>query len=350
MAWTLSGIAETLGMRFKGHDREVTGIATLEAAGPGDISFLANPKYAHYLPMTRACAVIVTEDHAHDLETALISDNPYIDFGRAVALFAKPQGCFEGLSTQAFIHPEAELGENVSVYPFAFVGARAKVGSGTRIFPGVYIGEDCALGENCTLFPGSVLMTGTTLGKGCLLHAGVVLGADGFGFVRTGKEGGIQKIPQIGAVSIGDNVEVGANSCVDRAALGETSVGNGTKIDNLVQVGHNVTMGEECFIVSQVGISGSTKIGDRVTMAGQAGIAGHLSIGNDVTIGPQSGVAKSIEAGVTCGGSPCVDGKTFMRTLAVMPKLPDMYKRLNQLETELAELKMLIKAGGAEKL
>ena len=337
MTWTLSGIAQTLGMRLKGEDREVSGINTLEAAGPDEISFLANPKYAQYLSMTRACAVIVSEEHAGELQTALISESPYRDFGRAAALFATPQGSFEGLSSQAFIHPEAAMGKDVTIYPFAFVGARAKVGDGSHIFPGVYLGEDCEVGEGCVLYPNSVLMAGTVLGKNCVLHAGVVLGADGFGFARSGA--GIQKIPQIGVTRIGDEVEIGANSCVDRAALGATAVGDRTKIDNLVQIGHNVSLGRECFIVSQVGISGSTKVGDAVTMAGQVGVAGHLSIGNNVTIGPQSGVGKDIAEGVTCGGSPCVDGRTFMRTLAVMPKLPDMYKRLNALEDELAKLK-----------
>ncbi|MDL2272187.1 UDP-3-O-(3-hydroxymyristoyl)glucosamine N-acyltransferase, partial [Desulfovibrio sp. OttesenSCG-928-I05] len=250
MGWTLSGIAETLGMRLKGKDRDVAGIATLEAAGPDDISFLANPKYAQYLPLTKACAVIVTEDQAESLETALISANPYVDFGRAAALFAKPQGSFDGLSSQAFIHPEARLADGVTVYPFAFVGARASIGAGSTLFPGVYVGEDCTVGENCTLYPGSVLMAGTVTGNGCVLHAGVVLGADGFGFARSKELGGIQKIPQIGTTRIGNNVEIGANSSVDRAALGVTSVGDRTKIDNLVQIGHNVTMGEECFIVS----------------------------------------------------------------------------------------------------
>jgi UDP-3-O-[3-hydroxymyristoyl] glucosamine N-acyltransferase len=349
MSWTLSGIAQTLGMRLRGEDCEVTGINTLEAAGPGDISFLANPRYARYLPLTRAAAVIVSEEQAGDLRSALISANPYIDFGRAAALFAKPQGCFTGLSSRAFIHPEAELEPDVTVYPFAFVGARAKIGAGVRLFPGVYVGEECTVGAGSTLYPNSVLMAGTTVGVNCVLHAGVVLGADGFGFARS--PAGIQKIPQIGVVRIGDEVEIGAHSCVDRAALGETRVGDRTKIDNLVQIGHNVTIGRECFLVSQVGISGSTKVGDAVTMAGQAGIAGHLSIGSNVTIGPQSGVARDIADNTTCGGSPCVDGGTFMRTIAVMPKLPDMYKRLKALESELADLRAQLssRAGAAEQ-
>lgn len=344
MAFTASFIAEKLGLVLRGEDREITGINTLENAGPGDISFLANPKYAQFLSATRAGAVIVSEEHAGEVATALVSANPYFDFARAVGFFAEPQGSLSGISPLASVDKDATLGENVTVYPFAFIGPRAAIGAHCRIFPGCYIGEDCRVGEGSVLYPNAVLMAGTVLGKGGIVHAGAVLGADGFGFVRTPL--GIQKIPQIGTVALGDDVEVGANTTIDRAVLGVTSVGDATKIDNLVQLGHNVVVGKECFIVSQVGVSGSTKIGDRATLAGQVGVAGHLKIGAGVTIGPQSGVAKDIPDNTTCGGSPCVDGKTFLRTIAVMPKLPDMYKRLNKLEDELRELKELL---GKEK-
>ena len=341
MAMKISEIAKKLGLALQGEDRTITGVATLEAAGPDQLSFLANAKYAQFLPETRAGAVIVSKDYADKVACALISENPYMDFGRALALFAKEQGSFTGVSDLAFVHPEAVLGENVTVYPFVYVGPRAVIGAGTKLFPGCYVGEDSSVGDKSVLYPNSVLMAGVMLGKGCIVHAGVVLGADGFGFART--PFGIQKIPQIGTVTIGDDVEIGANAAIDRAVLGSTSIGSATKIDNLVQIGHNVIIGKESFIVSQVGISGSTKIGDRATLAGQVGVAGHLSIGNDVTIGPQSGVAKDIPDNTTCGGSPAVDGKTFMRTLAVMPKLPDMHKRLRQLEDEVADLKKLLK-------
>lgn len=340
MGWTLATIAQTLGLRLKGDDRAVTGINTLEAAGPDEISFLANAKYARFLPHTKACAVIVMKEHADVLPRALISENPYIDFGRAVALFAKPQGSFSKTSDASFIHPAAIVEDGCTVYPFVYIGPRAHIGTGTVLFPGCYVGEDCTIGQGCTLYPNVVLMAGTVLGKGCVVHPGAALGADGFGFIR--EANGVQKIPQIGTVRIGDNVEIGANSTVDRAVLGATQVGDDTKIDNLVQIGHNVTIGRRSFLVSQVGISGSTKVGDDVTMAGQVGVAGHLTIGNGVTIGPKSGIAKDIADGVTCGGAPAVEGRTYLRTLAVMPKLPDMYKRIGQLEQELADLRKLL--------
>lgn len=337
MVRRLSEIAGLLGLELRGEDREVSGVNTLEAAGPDEISFLANPRYMGQLSTTRAGAVIVAAEHAQDVPVALVSANPYFDFGRTLALFARKQGSFEGVSEQAVVHPEAVVGEGCTVYPHVYIGPRARIGAGTVLFPGCYIGEDCVVGGGCTLYPNVVLMAGVEIGDDCILHAGVVLGADGFGFART--EFGIQKIPQVGTVRIGSDVEIGANTTIDRSVLGVTTVGDGTKIDNLVMLGHNVEMGRNCLIVSQVGISGSTKVGDDVTMAGQVGVAGHLSIGSGVTIGPKSGVAKDIPAGETVGGAPAVDKSTYMRTLTVMPKLPDMYKRLGKLEKELAELK-----------
>ncbi len=340
MEWTLSRLAQNLDLTLKGPDAPISGINTLEAAGPGEISFLSNPKYISQLGSTRACAVIVSEEFAAGLERALISKNPYLDFARAVQLFARPQGGFSGRSGQAGIHPEAEVHPSATVYPFVFIGPRARVAQDCQLFPGVYVGEDCEIGKGCILYPNAVLMAGTRLGEGCILHAGCVLGADGFGFARA--EGGIRKIPQIGSVRIADDVEIGANSTIDRGALGPTSVGRSTKIDNLVQIGHNVSVGEQSLLVALTGIAGSAKIGDRVTLAGQAGVAGHLKIGNDVTLGPKSGVAKDVPDNFTGGGAPVVDGSTYLRTLSVMPKLPEMHKRLVQLERQVRELKALI--------
>lgn len=340
MGLSLSLIAEKLGLELRGEDREISGLNTLEDAGENELSFLANSKYIQFLPQTRAGAVIVSAEYADKVHTALISRSPYVDFGRALTLFAKKQGSFSGVSEQAWVDPAALLEEGVTVYPFAFIGPRVRLGKGCRIFPGCYVGEDSIIGEGSVLYPNVTLMAGTRVGKKCVIHAGVVLGADGFGFART--PAGIQKIPQIGTVSIGDDVEIGANTAVDRAVLGETRIGDSSKLDNLIQVGHNVQIGKESFIVAQVGISGSAKLGDRATVAGQAGISGHLKIGNDVTIGPQSGVTKDIPDNQTCGGTPCVDGRTFLRTLTVMPKLPDMYKRLKALEDELEKIKGLV--------
>ncbi len=333
---SLSKVAQLLSLSLKGEDKEVTGVNTLELAGPCDVSFLANPKYIDKLENTKAGAVIIAPEHADKVECALVSENPYLDFGRILHVFAKKQGSFEGISELAHICDEVELGQSVTIYPFAYIGPNVKIGNNVTIFPNVYIGENCQIGDNSILYPNCVLMSDTVLGDKCIIHAGVVLGADGFGFIRDNDI--VNKIPQIGKVIIGNSVEVGANTTIDRAVLDSTKIKNHTKIDNLVQVGHNVEIGECSLIVSQVGISGSTIIGKNATFAGQAGIAGHLKIGDNVTIAPKSGVAKDIADNATVGGAPAVDQMTFMKTLTLMPKFPELFKRISKLEKELAKL------------
>lgn len=334
MLLKLSEIAQILGLVLQGNDVEIVGVNTLQAAKPNEISFLSNPKYTHQLASTQAGAVILSKEHAHAIPRALISDEPYKDFGKALSLFAKPQGCFSGISQQAYIHPEAIVASTTTIYPYVFVGARAIIDERVILFPGVYIGEDCRIGEGSILYPHAVLMANTSIGKNCIIHPGAVIGSDGFGFAPSPM--GIQKIPQVGNVTLKDNVEVGANTTIDRATLGTTGIGDNTKIDNLVQIAHGVNVGKNTFLVSQVGVSGSTQIGDHCTIAGQTGIAGHLTIGNNVTLGPQSGVAHSIPDNKTMGGSPTVDRNTYLRTLSLMPRFPELFKRITKIEKLLA--------------
>lgn len=343
----LSELAARLGLTLRGGDREVSGVNTLEAAGPLEVSFLANPKYAGLLASTRAGAVIVAEAHADSVATALVSANPYLDFARTLTLFARPQGCMAGKSDLAFVHPEAGVAGDVTLYPFAFVGARAVLAEGCVLFPGAYVGEDCVLGPGCVLYPGAALMAGTRLGARVVVGPGAVLGSDGFGFAESGA--GREKIPQVGVVEVGDDVEFGANCAVDRAALDKTRIGRGAKIDNLVQVGHNVVLGEDCVLVAQVGISGSTKVGNRVIMAGQVGVAGHLTIGDGVVIGPKSGVPHDILPGKVVGGIPVMDRGLYLRNLALAPKLPDLARRVAAMERELAGLKAQLSKGEAHE-
>ena len=342
--YKLSEIAEKLGVKlvFKddAEDIVITGINTLEEAGPTELSFLANPKYAAQLASTKAGAVIVRPEHEGDVVRALVTENPYPMFAQALTLFTQPQGSFSGISHLACVSPEAQLGEGCTVYPFTYIAPRAVLGKGCTIFPGCYIGEDCELGDGCVLYPRVVLMAGTKVGDFCVFQPGAVIGAEGFGFARTGE--GIKKVPQIGRVVMGEHVEVGANAAIDRAALSTTVVGDGTCIDNLVQIGHNVRIGKDCLIVSQVGISGSTHVGDNVTMAGQAGVAGHLHIGNNSTIGPQAGVAKDIAEGQVVGGSPTVDYNTYLRNATLMPKLPELFKRVARIEKELGHKPIIV--------
>lgn len=347
MKLRLSELAAKLGLTLKGEDREFCGLNTLEDASPSEVSFLANPKYKHFLKATNACAVILAEDMADEVDTALISANPYVDFARAASFFVHRESEFSGISPLAVIHPEAKIGEGCTIHPHAHIGARAELGDGCVLFPGAYVGDNSRLGKGCTLYPNAVVLAGVQLGNHCVLNPGAVIGTDGFGFTRS--HGQMHKVPQIGTVHLDDGVDVGANACIDRSTLGATSVGKDSKIDNLVQIGHNVRLGEQCLIISQVGIAGSTRVGDRVVMAGQAGIAGHITIGDDVVIGPQAGVPKDIPAGTTGSGSPFVDNRTYMRTAIVLPKLPDMYRRVQQLEKELDALKLELQARQADK-
>lgn len=334
--YLLSELANMLGIPFKGDDIEIHGVSTLSEASQNELSFLSNPKYASQVENTQAGAVILLEEHADKVQNALISPEPYAHFAYCIHLFADKEGSFEGISSFASLHPEAVIGENCTIYPFVYISAKAKIGDNCRIFSGCYIGENVEIGDNCTLYPNSVLMSGTVLGCDCTIQPGAVLGGEGFGFIRHG--GAIHKIPQIGTVQLGNNVEIGCNATIDRAALTSTRVGNGTCIDNLVQLGHNVQVGENTFIIAQVGVAGSTIIGDNCTLAGQVGIAGHLNIGDNVTIGAQAGVMSNIEAGRVVSGSPTMDYQTYMRNGVCQPKLPDLFKRVSKLEKALAEL------------
>ncbi|GAB1410818.1 UDP-3-O-(3-hydroxymyristoyl)glucosamine N-acyltransferase [Desulfovibrionales bacterium] len=332
----LSEIASYLGLEFSGKDREITGANTLASATSSEISFLANPKYMDQVATTHAGAVLITEKDAHLTSNALISAQPYVDFARCVQLFSTPQGSLTGQSHQVWIHPDASVHPDAVIYPFVTVERGATIGARTRIFSGVYVGENCQIGEDCCIYPNCSLMAETKIGARVLLHPGVVLGSDGFGFALSAS--GIVKFPQIGHVVLEDDVEVGANTTIDRAALGQTVVGRGTKIDNLVQLGHNVQVGQNCMIVAQVGIAGSSVLGDQVILAGQAGIAGHLHLGDGCRIGAQAGVGQDVPAGKDYSGTPAMPHSTFLRTSMIMPKLPDLKRRLNRLEKEMAAL------------
>jgi UDP-3-O-[3-hydroxymyristoyl] glucosamine N-acyltransferase len=333
----LSHIAETLGLRLRGRDAEISGVNTLADATPSELSFLANPKYASQLVSTQAAAVILNEAQADQIPTALVSSAPYLDFARCVQLFAKPQGSFSGQSEMACVHADASVHETAVVHPFVTIGRGAIIGANVQLFSGVYVGEDCRIGEDTIIYPNCVLMAGTQVGQRVIVHAGVVLGSDGFGFAQA--DAGMTKFPQIGRTVIEDDVEIGANTTIDRAALGETRVGRGTKIDNLVQLGHNVRVGRNCLLVAQVGIAGSTTLGDGVILAGQVGVAGHIHLGDGCRIGAKSGVGQDIPAGQDMSGIPVMPHSAFLRSSAITPKLPEMRRRLSKLEKELAALK-----------
>lgn len=332
----LSEISARLGLAHTGADVEITGVATLDKAGPGEIAFLANPRYVEALKRTRAGAVLVDERHAALHPVALVSRNVYMDLARVIQLFARPQGCLTGVSPLAFIHETARVDASATVYPFVFIGAGARIEASATLFPGCYVGEGCIVGAGALLYPHAVLMAGTTLGRGVILHAGAVLGADGFGFAHDGVAS--LKIPQIGRVAIGDDVEIGANATVDRAVLDVTVVGDGTKLDNLVQIGHNCHLGKGCFLAAQTGISGSTHLGDHVVMGGQSGTKDNIEIGDGCMIGGQAGVQQSLPPGSQVSGSMAMDYHTYLKLQARLPQVPELFARVRRLEKALARL------------
>lgn len=332
----LSSIAEQLSLEYTGNDIEITGVNTLEKACPGEISFLINPKYAHLLETTQASCIITDSIYAPRVDCALISNNTYLDLARVVKLFEKPQGCLRESSSLAFIHENARVSDSAIVYPFAFIGAGADIGENTIVFSGCYVGEQAVVGDDCILYPNAVVMGGVALGDNVILQPGAVVGSDGYGYAQTPL--GHMKIPQIGNVEVETNVEIGANSAIDRAALDVTRIGRGTKIDNLVQVGHNVMVGENCLLVGQVGIGGSTEIGDNVILGGQVGVADNITIGSNTKAGAQAGIGSSLPDGSVVSGSPSMPYKTFLKAMGVCaPKLPDLFKRVKKLEKQLAQ-------------
>jgi UDP-3-O-[3-hydroxymyristoyl] glucosamine N-acyltransferase len=342
----LSEVAGKVGLTFSGHDLEIAAVNTLVLAGPAELAPLLNRKHLPELAQSLAGAVLCEEKFAPPGRACLLSENVKLDWARVVTLFARPQGCLSGVSPQAFVHPEARLAPNVTVYPFAFVGARASVGEGTTLFPGVYVGEDCQLGQGCILYPNSVLMAATVLGDRVVIHAGAVLGSDGYGYAQS--PSGHVKIPQVGIVTVGNDVEIGANAAIDRAALDATRIGDGTKIDNLAQIAHNVQIGRHCLIISQVGIAGSTKLGDGVVLAGQAGLRDNITLGDGVQVAAQAGVGVDLPPGSIVGGSPSMDAATYLKMSLTLPKLPDLARRVRRLERALEALRDEPKEDGHE--
>jgi UDP-3-O-[3-hydroxymyristoyl] glucosamine N-acyltransferase len=328
----LSVLAEKIGAVLRGDDVEVSGVAAVEEAGPGQVTFLSNPKYALRARETRATAVIAKEPIAGARCAMLLAADPYLAFALAVREFHPPARTPAGISPMAFVHPSASLGKEVHVGPFATVEEGAVVGDRAALYPGVYVGKGAAVGEDAVLYPRVTLYAGVRVGKRAVLHAGCVIGSDGFGFAPTPR--GYVKIPQVGTVEIGDDVEIGANTTIDRAALGVTRIGPGTKLDNLIQVGHNVEIGRDTVIAAQTGISGSCRIGSRVMIGGQAGLAGHIEVGDGVMLGAKTGVASTLSAKESraWSGIPAMPHGTWLKMAALLPRLPELFRRVRRLE------------------
>jgi UDP-3-O-[3-hydroxymyristoyl] glucosamine N-acyltransferase len=328
----LSALAAKVGAVLRGPDSEVHGMAPIEDAGPGQVTFLSNPKYASHVRETRAAAVIAKEAVEGAACSFLLSPNPYHAFALALEVFHPVVRPAAGVAPTASIHPGAFLGREVSVGPFVVVEEGAVVGDRVALYAGSYVGKGVSIGEASLLYPRVTLYDGVRIGCRVILHAGCVIGSDGFGFAPSAE--GYRKIPQVGTVEVEDDVEIGANTTIDRAVMGVTRIGRGTKLDNLIQVGHNVTIGKDTVIAAQAGISGSCRVGNRVMIGGQVGLAGHLEVGDGVMLGAKSGVAGSIRASESTAwtGIPAIPHRTWLRMSMLLPSLPELFRRVKRLE------------------
>lgn len=343
MAKTLWELADYVDGKVVGDGQVVIDkVAAIDEAGPGSITFLAHRRYQPFLVSSAASAIIVgpgvlknsaAQPGRGYLETA----NPYLAFAKILQLFNPPARQNGQVSAFACIDASASIGEEVTVFPHVFVAAQAKVGHRTVLYPGVFLGAASEVGDDCVLHANVVVRDGCRVGNRVILHAGTVVGSDGFGYAREGDAR--VKIPQVGIVKIEDDVEIGANTTIDRATLGQTVIGRGTKIDNLVQIAHNVTIGENSVIAAQTGIAGSTRIGKHVTLAGQVGVVNHIQIGDGATIGPQSGVAQSVPAGaVLSSGIAAAPHQEWLKVMALLPQLPKLWNLVRGLERQVSEL------------
>ena len=324
MEFTAKQIADMIGGRIEGNENAlINTFAKIEEGKPGAISFLSNPKYTPYIYETLSSVVLINEDVelTQPVNCTLIRvKNAYESVAKLLQLYASMMPQKTGIDPLAFVSKSAKIGENVYIAPFAYIGDNVTIGDGTRIFPHVTIYDGCKIGKNVTI------------------HAGSVIGADGFGFAPN--QEGYDKIPQIGIVVIEDNVEIGANTCVDRSTMGQTIIHKGVKLDNLIQVAHNCEIGENTVMSAQVGMAGSTKIGAWCMVGGQAGFSGHIKIADKTFVGAQSGVISNTKGnGEQLIGAPAIDPKIFFKAQAVMKRLPDMYKELGMLRKEIEELK-----------
>jgi UDP-3-O-[3-hydroxymyristoyl] glucosamine N-acyltransferase len=337
----LSELAERTRARVEvDKDIEITGAAGLDIAGEGDVTFLANKRYTPQVETTRASAIFVGEDATVDRDdiAVLRAKDPYLAYTRALILFYPEPRPEPFIHPSAVIDPTARLGEDVWIGANAVIGREAEIGARVRIHPNATIYERVRVGADSVIHSGVSLREGTTLGERVIVHNNTVIGSDGFGFAKD-EEGRWLKIPQTGRVVVEDDVEIGANTAIDKASVGETRIGRGTKVDNLVQVGHSCTVGCDTLLCGQVGLAGSTKVGDRVILAGQVGVGGHLTIGDDAVLMAQAGVFYDVPPkSVYSGGIPAFDHKESLRTMAAIRKLTEMQRTLRSLEKRLKEL------------
>lgn len=341
MEFTAKQIADFVGGHIEGDENAaVRSFAKIEEGHDGAISFLSNPKYLHYIYETRSSVVLVNEDV--ELErpvsaTLIRVKNAYESVARLLQLYESMKPKKSGVDPLAFVSPTAQIGKDVYIGAFAYIGDGVRIGDGTQIYPNTYVGDGAECGIGCLIFPHVSIYQGCRLGNHVTIHSGSVIGADGFGFAPN--QEGYEKIPQIGIVVIEDDVEIGANTCIDRSTMGQTIIRRGVKLDNLIQVAHNCEIGENTVMSAQTGVAGSTKVGSWCMFGGQVGLAGHITIGDKVFLGAQSGVPGSLKSEQTLIGTPPMEPTKYFKSQALFRRLPDLYKQLNELQRQVDELK-----------
>ena len=341
MEFTAQQIAAYVGGRIEGNpEATVRTFSKIEEGHEGSISFLSNPKYTHYLYETSSSVVLVNDDVVldHPVSATLIRvPSAYESVAKLLQLYESMKPKRTGIDPMAIIAKSAKVGENCYIGAFAYIGENVEIGDGCQIYPHAYIGDGVTIGQNGLIYPHVTIYHGCKLGKNVTLHAGCVIGADGFGFAPNAE--GYDKIPQIGIVTIEDDVEIGANTCVDRSTMGSTYIRRGVKLDNLVQIAHNTDIGSNTVMSAQVGVAGSTKVGQWCMFGGQVGVAGHITIGDRVMLGAQSGANGSIKSNQTLIGTPPQSPTSFWRQAAMTRRLSDMQNQLRALQKEINEIK-----------
>jgi len=345
---TLKEVSEFLNGEIHGNeDLKIKGINSLEAAHRDEITFVTSKRYYDKLKSTKACAVIIPHNWPQHLEINIpfikVKD-PYLAYAKLASFFLQKENDYFGISQKAYISPNCDIASEVSIYPGVYIGKHSKIAKKVIIYPGVKIGNNVTINANTILYPNVVIYDDCVIGSNVIIHAGAIIGADGFGYAHDGSK--YVKIPQVGKVIIEDDVEIGANTCIDRAALNETIIKRGTKIDNLVQVGHNCIIGENSILVSHVAIGGSTKVGNWVMIGGQVGIADHKTIGDYVKIGAKSGIAQDIPKGSIVSGSPAMPHKLWLKTSQLIKRLPELFKDVRHIKEILSRIEKEQKGDG----
>ena len=342
MEFTAKQIAELINGRIEGDENAVVStFSKIEEGKPGAISFLSNPKYTHFLYETQSSVVLVNEDVKLEKPvnaTLIRVDNAYECVAKLLQLYESMKPQKTGIDPLAFISPKAKIGKDCYIGPFAYIGDDVEIGDHSQIYPHATIFDKAIVGNHCIIYPKVSIYHDCHIGNNVIIHSGSVIGADGFGFAPNAD--GYDKMPQIGIVTIEDDVEIGANTCIDRSTMGSTYIRKGAKLDNLIQVAHNAEVGENTVMAAQVGVAGSTKIGKWCMFGGQVGMAGHISIADHTTVGAQAGITNTVrESGQTIIGSPAWDARGFMKSAAIFRRLSDMYQNIHKLQKEIEELK-----------